>query len=348
MNINFNNNFLKYSTFLTMFLSPLTSTAQLMEVDNVVKDPTEVPEPINRKNNKHLSFDLHVLEVLTDIDGSGNKAWVWTFNGTVPGPMIRVMEGDTVTVNVINDAENVEPHSVDLHAVVGPGGGAVVTESLPGETKSVTFKATRQGTYIYHCAAEGKAWEHVGYGMFGLIVVEPKGGLPLVDKEFYIGQFEWYHNNLPGTEDVSHGLPSNTLMLDEAQASTEQPNFYSFNGHKTALFDDNKKGNAMNVNQGDKVRFFFVNGGPNKGSNWHIIGTIFDKVYQGHFDDYLRNQETEYVPPASAAMFELTAEVPGDYLLVDHAIFRVPNGALGLLHVKDGPWPYDIFDPKPE
>lgn len=301
------------------------------DVGYVAKDPTEVPAPITRRSNEHLTFDLHPKEVLADIDGSGHKAWVWTFDGTVPGPMLRVMEGDTVTINIINDANNIEPHNIDLHAAMAPGGGAVFTEAEPGETKSFTFVATRQGTYIYHCAAEGQAWEHIGYGMFGLIVVEPRGGLPAVDKEFYVGQLEWYLKNAPNNEANAHGLPPNTLMLDEEQALNERPDIFTFNGHKNALTNDNIHGDAMHAQKGDTVRFFFVNGGPNIGSNWHIIGTIFDKTYQGHFSNPLVNQETEHVAPGSAAMFELEAKEAGTYLLVDHAIFRASIGALGFL-----------------
>jgi len=313
------------------------------DVGSVIKDPNLIPPPITRKQVKHVVIDLEAKEVLAEINSTGAKAWVWTFNGTVPGPLIRVMEGDTITINLLNNNENTRSHNIDLHAVIGPGGGAVVTESVPGERKSLTFKATRQGTYIYHCAAEGVPWTHIAHGMFGMIVVEPKGGLPKVDKEFYIGQSEWYHNDLGDPR-----LPSGTLTLDETQAATEIPNNWSFNGHKDALKD--VLTNEMHAKQGDTVRFFFVNGGPNKGANWHIIGTIFDRTYQGHFSDSLRNQETEYVAPGAAAMFELEMKVPGKYLLVDHAIYRVQNGALGFLHVdpvNPPSWPDDIYSPEP-
>ncbi len=331
---------------ITIFISTPTVIATPANVGFVIKDPTIIPPPISRHQTQHITIDLVAKEVLAKIDNTGATAWVWTFNGTVPGPLIRVMEGDKVTINLLNHNDNTASHNIDLHAVIGPGGGAVVTESIPGESKSLTFTATRQGTYIYHCAAEGVPWKHIGYGMFGMIVVEPKGGLPKVDKEFYIGQSEWYHNN-PGDPITSaFSLPSGTLMLDEAQATTEKPNNWSFNGHKEAL-----KGNLtsqMHAKQDDTVRFFFVNGGPNKGANWHVIGTIFDKTYQGHFSDVLRNQETEYVAPGAAAMFELKTQVPGTYLLVDHAIFRVKNGALGFLHVDPvGPWPDEIYSPEP-
>ncbi len=307
--------------------------AQPPSVGNVSKDPSDVPPPLHRTSPSSVTVNLVAKEVLTDIDGSGATSWVLTYNGTIPGPMIRVMEGDTVTVNLTNDPANVKPHNIDLHAAMAPGGGAVATSSLPGETKSFTFKAARQGTYVYHCAAGGKPWEHIGNGMYGLIVVEPKGGLPIVGREFYIGQNEWYHTPpLDGIE-VANNLPAGTLMLNNDQALLESPTFVSFHGHKKALTDPTLFGDKMHAAQGEKLRFFFVNGGPNEGSNWHIIGTVFDKTYQGHFKDALRNQETEFVVPGAGVTFELTAPIPGKYLVVDHAIFRVSNGALGYLTV---------------
>ena len=338
-----NKNYFQSIILTVLILTTSSIFATPPDVGTVIKDPNLIPPPITRKQTRHVVIDLEAKEVLAEINSTGAKAWVWTFNGTVPGPLIRVMEGDTVTINLLNNSKNTRSHNIDLHAVIGPGGGAVVTEGAPGETKSLTFTATRQGTYIYHCAAEGVPWTHIGYGMFGMIVVEPKGGLPKVDKEYYVGQSEWYHNNLGDT----NGLPSGTLTLDETQAATEIPNNWSFNGHKDAL--KGELTNEMHARQGDRVRFFLVNGGPNKGANWHIIGTIFDETYQGHFSDSLRNQETEYVAPGAAAMFELEMKVPGKYLLVDHALFRVKNGALGFLHVDPvGAWPDDIYSPEPD
>lgn len=319
-----------------LLISNFSAHAQPPLLDNVAKDPSDVPPPLNRLLPTSVTINLTAKEVLTDIDGSGAKAWVWTYNGTIPGPMIRVMEGDNVTVNLTNDPANAKPHNIDLHASMAPGGGGVVTSSNPGETHSFTFKAVRQGTYVYHCAAAGKPWEHVGNGMYGLIVVEPKGGLPKAKREFYIGQNEWYHTPpLDGIE-LANNLPAGTLMLNNDQALLESPTFVSFNGHKKALTDPTLFGDKMHAIQGEKLRFFFVNGGPNEGSNWHIIGTIFDKVFQGHFGDPLRNEETEYVVPGAGATFELIAPpISGKYLVVDHAIFRVSNGALGYLTVDD-------------
>ena len=309
---------------LPVLLFPLMNSAYaLQDVADVIKDPTEVPAPITRKAPQYVTINLTAKEVLTDIDGSGRKAQVWTFGGTVPGPMIRVMEGDTVKLNLTNDSQNVEPHNIDLHAVMAPGGGAATTNTLPGETATLVFKAARQGTFVYHCAAEGKAWEHIANGMIGLIVVEPIGGLPKVDKEFYIGQSDWYHT--PDTDGI--------LKLNEDQALMEKPSFFTFNGHKQALSSPDYHGKSIKVKPGEKVRFFFTNGGPNKGSHFHVIGAVFDKTYQSHFGDFQRNQETEYVSPGSAVTFDMVMPTEGTFIIVDHSIFRASNGALGFMIV---------------
>ena len=160
-------------------------------VADVAKDPSEVPA----SPTGDVTVDLDVVEVVANL-GPG-PAWVWAFatkdgKPTVPGPMIRVREGNHVTVNLCNKVGNIEPHNLDFHASMGPGGGAAVTGVEPGECKTFTFKAMRQGAYIYHCAAEGMPWEHVSYGMYGLIQVDPPGGLQPGYKEFYVGQSDWY------------------------------------------------------------------------------------------------------------------------------------------------------------
>lgn len=317
----------------------VVGAAAVSVTDNVVKDPAEVPPPIHRHEPATVTVNLVAKEVVANIT-SGKSFYFWTYNGTVPGPMVRVMEGDTVVVNLENDAANVHPHNIDFHAVMGPGGGAIVTNVKPGETKTLIFKAMRAGAYAYHCAAEGKPWEHVSHGMYGLIMVEPKGGLKKVDKEFYVGQGEWYLKPAPNSDPAI----ANLFDLDENKAMTEDPDYFTFNGHTDAL----KNIKNMYVNQKDKVRMFFVTGGPDIGSNFHVIGQVFDKVYTGDPDSFTRNEETVYVAPGDAAVFEFETLVPGKYLLVDHALWRASKGASGFLNVnKTKSWPFDIYDSIP-
>jgi nitrite reductase (NO-forming) len=323
---------------------------------SVAKDPREVPAPITRTTPEVVKVDLHVREVVAEVDPGKTFAF-WTFNGTVPGPFIRAMEGDTVEVTLTNEMSSAEPHNLDFHAAIGPGGGAPVTEVAPGETKTFSFRATRRGAYIYHCSGEGMPWEHVSHGMFGLIQIDPPGGLPSGYKEFYIGQSEWYlgQGGAEEEEHADHAGPRPAFNVDMDKAAAEKPDFYSFNGHTKALASTAMFGGAMQVQQGDKVRLFFVNSGPNKISSFHVIGEIFDRVYGGHPDDAVRNEETVVVPPGSAVVAEFEAAVPGEYLLVDHALFRVPKGAAGVLHVTpteqpsagrpNGSWPTELYSP---
>jgi nitrite reductase (NO-forming) len=303
-------------------------------VSDVIKNPAEVPPPITRSNPSTVTVNLVAKEVIAGLDPA-KQFLFWTYNGTVPGPMVRVMEGDTVVVNLANDPNNTHTHNIDFHAVMGPGGGAAVTNVAPGETKTLTFKAMRAGAYIYHCAAEGKPWEHVSHGQYGLIIVEPKGGLPAVDKEFYVGQGEWYLK--PDQESGGY------YDLDTNKAQSEHPDFFTLNGNTKALPKGNTK---MVVNQGDRVRLFFGTGGPNIGSNFHIIGQIFDKVYTGDPKDFRKNEETVYIAPGDGAVFEFVTLVPGDYNMVDHALWRASKGAMGFLHVNPrGLWPFEIYFP---
>jgi nitrite reductase (NO-forming) len=326
-------------------------------VATVAKDPRQVPA----SPKGDVVIDLDVVEVLAQV-APGKTAWVWTFAEkggapTVPGPMIRVRQGNHVTINLCNTLENQEPHNIDFHASMGPGGGAAATNVMPGECKTLRFKASRAGSYIYHCAGEGMPWEHVAYGMYGLIHVDPPFG-PISNgfKEFYVGQSDWYLQ-VDEALNEEKGLPAGTYTLDSARAEAEHPTDFSFNGHTKALADPAIFGDAVMVTQNDKVRFYFVTGGPNIGSNWHIIGTVFDAVYKGWPLQPEINEETVYVAPGSAAVFELSAPVPGKFLLVDHALFRVPKGAAGYMTVmckvpRDPltgscpTWPHDLFSPE--
>lgn len=299
---------------------------------NVVADPAQVPAPITRTEPQTVKIALEAKEVEAELADGATYAF-WTFDGTVPGPLLRVMEGDTVEITLTNSISNTVSHNIDLHAVNGPGGGAAVTNVAPGETKTFTFQALNPGPYIYHCAFP-PPFHHNAQGMYGGIVVEPKGGLAPVDREFYVVQGEWYTTGKAG--DKGNQL----FSFDKALA--EQAEYVTFNGHLDAL----TKLKPLQAKVGETVRIFFGNGGPNLGSNFHLIGEIWDKVYPGSPNTFIENEETWYVPPGSMSIFEFKLDVPGSYTLVDHALWRVAKGAAGLL-TAEGEWDPAIYSPDP-
>lgn len=299
---------------------------------SIVRSPADVPAPVgNRKQSVH-----HIVEMTTvEVDGvlaDGTTYRYMTFDGQVPGPMLRMKVGDTMDLILHNDASSTLPHSIDLHAVTGPGGGAVYTQTTAGQTTSFSFRALNPGLYVYHCATPSVA-HHITSGMYGLILVEPEGGLPPVDHEFYVMQGELYTMQPFGTK--GHLDFNYEAMLDE------QPEYFVFNGAAGALAQD---AHALRANVGDTVRIFFGVGGPNFTSSFHVIGEIFDRVYdQASLTAApLTDVQTTLVPPGGAAMVEFTLDVPGRYILVDHALSRLERGLVGFLYV-EGPENPSVF-----
>lgn len=313
--------------------TPTVEPARPLDVPNVVRDPSDVPPPITRTEPTTVKITLTIKEVVSEL-ADGTTYSFWTFDGTVPGPMLRVMQGDTVELTLVNPETNLLAHNIDLHAVNGPGGGAAVTNVQPGESRTFTFKPLNAGVFVYHCAFP-PPWHHIAQGMYGAILVEPPGGLPPVDREFYVMQGEWYTSEPFGTK--GH------MEFDDAKAYAEQPEYYTFNGNVSALTTIH----PLQANVGESIRLFFGVGGPNIGSNFHIIGEIFDKVFSGSPDTYIANEETWYVPPGSVSTFEFGLDEPGTYLLVDHALFRAGHGALGQL-VVSGDHDDSIYSPQPD
>ena len=303
--------------------------AQATDAPNVARDPADVPPPITRTEPTTVQVSLTAKEVVAEL-ADGTTYAFWTFGGTVPGPMVRVMEGDTVEFTLTNDLSSVNGHNIDFHAVNGPGGGAEVTNVAPGETATFTWKALHAGAFVYHCAFP-PPMHHIAQGMYGAIVVEPVGGLPPVDREFYIMQGDWYTAGRLGNQ--GHQTFSNEKAL------AELPEYYTFNGHVQALTELY----PLQAEVGETVRVFFGVGGPNKGSNFHIIGEVFDRVYSGSDETFTANEEAWYVPPGSVSTFEMFLDVPGSYTIVDHALYRVQKGAAGVLVVSGEPNP-EVFD----
>ena len=282
-----------------------------------------VPAPLTRKGNKTVVLSFTAKEYVGDI-ADGVKYHFWSFNGTVPGPMARVRVGDMVEFHLSNPKTNTQQHNIDIHAVNGPGGGAAVSTVSPGESKVFTFKAQAPGLFIYHCAA-GSIVDHISNGMYGLILVEPKGGLAKVDREFYVMESEFFAG-----EPDKNGVAA----FDITRGLAEHPTYVVFNGKQGGLMG----ANVLKAKVGETVRMYFGNIGPNGISSFHIIGEIFDKVYQegGLGGTVHTGIQTTLVPSAGATIVEFKVDVPGAYTLVDHSIFRVAKGAIGQL-VVEGP-----------
>ena len=290
----------------------------------VLTDAPLVPPPITRKEPTKVVVHLEVREVTKRL-ADGVDYTFWTFGGQVPGKFIRVREGDLVEFHLSNHQSSKMPHNIDLHAVTGPGGGAASSFTAPGHSSQFSFQVLNPGLYVYHCAT-APVGMHVANGMYGLILVEPKAGLPPVDREYYVMQSEFYTKGKYGEEGLQ--------PFDMEKAIAEQPPYVVFNGGVGALVGDN----AVKAKVGERVRLFVGNGGPNLISSFHVIGEIFDNVYiEGGTVAAQHDVQTTLVPAGGSAIVEFKVEVPGTLVLVDHAIFRAFNkGALGMLKV-EGP-----------
>lgn len=293
---------------------------------DITRDPTDLPPSIGNRAPQNIRVDLETVELVGKLADGTTYAY-WTFNGLVPGPFLRVRVGDTVEVHLKNLANSSMTHSVDFHAVTGPGGGAVFTQSQPDAETMFTFQALNPGLYVYHCATPMVA-QHISNGMYGLILVEPEGGLPPVDREFYVMQGEIYTAQPFGTAGALTG--DITKLLDEA------PEYFVFNGAALALASD---AHALRAKVGETVRIYFGVGGPNFISSFHVIGEIFDRVYDqaSLTSKPLTDVQTTLVPPGGATMVEFKVEVPGRYILVDHALSRLQRGLAGYLYVEGDP-----------
>lgn len=298
-----------------------TPAGELPVIDAVTTHAPEVPPAIDRDYPAKVRVKMETVEKTMKMD-DGVEYHYWTFDGDVPGRMIRVREGDTVEVEFSNNPSSTVPHNVDFHAATGQGGGAAATFTAPGRTSTFSFKALQPGLYIYHCAV-APVGMHIANGMYGLILVEPKEGLPKVDKEFYIVQGDFYTKGKKGAQGLQ--------PFDMDKAVAEQPEYVVFNGHVGSIAGDN----ALKAKAGETVRMYVGNGGPNLVSSFHVIGEIFDKVYVEGGKLINENVQSTIVPAGGSAIVEFKVDIPGSYTLVDHSIFRAFNkGALGQLKVE--------------
>ncbi len=302
-------------------------TDDLPTEEAMLTSAPNVPPPIVRHHSARVVVHLEVREVVHRL-ADGVEYTFWTFGGGVPGKFIRVREGDVVEFHLGNHPSSKMPHNIDLHAVTGPGGGATSSFTAPGHSSQFTFTALRPGIFVYHCATAPVPM-HIANGMYGMILVEPKDGLPKVDREYYVMQGEVYTSGRNGEEGLQ--------MFDPVKAVDEQPPYIVFNGAVGSLVGDN----ALTAKVGETVRLYFGVGGPNLMSSFHVIGEIFDTVYpEGALLNPQHNIQTTIVPPGGATSVEFKVEVPGTFVLVDHALSRAFNkGTLGMLKVSGSSTP---------
>lgn len=322
-------------------LPPIGPEKLPLDTPYISRNPADVPKATNRTSPATVHIYLEAVEVNAEIE-PGVSFQYWTFNGTVPGPMFRVHVNDTVIVHFHNSATSMMPHSVDFHAVTGPGGGMAASMSNPGEWGNFSFKALVPGLFVYHCGTPNVP-THVSMGMYGMILVEPDRGLPYYDsrgqpiKEFYVMQGELYT--------VWPVHTKGNQLFDGAKLANETPTYVVFNGRWQAL-----TGNySLRANVNDTVRIYFGVGGPNLASSFHIIGEIFDEVWflGDLIDPPLHGVQTVPVNPGGAVVVQLGVQYPGNYVLVDHSLTRALDmGCLGLLTVT-GPKDATIFEPLP-
>lgn len=296
--------------------------------------PPMVPRPVGKRAATKLIVDMEVVEKEMEMTDGVSYVY-WTFDGTVPGSFIRTRVGDEIEFHLKNHPDSKLPHNIDLHAVTGPGGGAKSSFVAPGHEVVFNFKTLNPGLYVYHCAT-APVGMHIANGMYGLILVEPEGGLPPVDKEYYIMQGDFYTEGEHG----ERGLQA----FDMNKAVDEDADYVVFNGSVGALTGEN----AITAEVGETVRLFVGNGGPNLVSSFHVIGEIFDKVHVEGGNMVNENVQTTLIPAGGSAMVEFKVDVPGEYILVDHSIFRAFNkGAIGILEV-EGPENKEVFGGKSE
>ena len=280
------------------------------------------PKAPARRDGKVHDIELVMTEQeMTVAEGFVQK--VWTFNGTVPGPVIRVKVGDTIRIRLKNAAENELPHSIDFHSSQVAWNDEM-TSINPGEEKVYEWTADYAGVWMYHCGTP-PALHHIANGMYGMVIVEPAEGLPPVDSEFALVQSEWYLGPQKGVTD-----------LTKASAAAPAPDFVVFNGVASQYVDA-----PLKVDTGKRVRIFVLNAGPNIDSSFHIVGTIFDSVIKEGVALVKGNPgnwgaQAVDLSPAQGAIVEFTTAEDGLYPIVTHAFNFVGRGALGLIQAGDG------------
>jgi nitrite reductase (NO-forming) len=323
--------------------------AKLPRVEQVLVPPPAVPEheQVDKDGFKVIAVRLVVQEKQVVIDDQGTKYWAFTYNGTMPGPMIVAHEGDYIEATIVNPAGNTFEHNIDFHASTGALGGGGLTHVQPGEQVTLRFRATRAGVFIYHCAPGGVMipW-HVVHGMNGVVMVLPRGGLTdgkgaslHYDKAFYIGEQDIYIKKGANGRYRSYASAAEGMGDELKVMETEIPSHVIFDGSFSALTGDH----AMKAAVGDTV--LIVHESANRDTRPHLIGGHGDYVWErGKFNNPPAvDQETWFVAGGSAGAALYKFRQPGVYAYLSHNLIdAVLKGATAQFKV-EGKWDDDLM-----
>ena len=268
--------------------------------------------PVARERTTRLQFTAQEVPIRVSDD---TVISAWTFDGDIPGPIVHVKQGDTVEFTLVNHGSI--PHSMDFHAAqIDP---KVAFRSVaPGQPVSYTFRARFPGAFMYHCGTS-PVLMHIGSGMVGAIIVDPPSPLPPA-KEFVLVESEYYLG----------AAAAGVMPFDYTKMLATLPDYVVFNGRPSQYMTA-----PIKVRVGDRVRFYVVNAGPTHPCNFHVVGEQFDTVYLGAPPGFpLRGVQTFAVAPEGGMIFEMLADIPGEFVFVNHGFGHGQKGAIGILSVE--------------
>ncbi len=331
-------------------LTPATATdvdsLPRVKVDLVDPPFVHAHEQVATGGPKVVEFTMNIIEKKIALDDNGAEYWASTFNGTVPGPLMVVHEGDYVELTLINPPTNELMHNIDFHSATGALGGGALTQVNPGERCVLRFKATKPGVFVYHCAPPGMVAWHVVSGMNGAIMVLPRDGLkdrngkPVTyDKVFYVGEQDFYVPRDEAGAWKTYGSPGESYEDVVAVMKTLTPTHVVFNGKVGALTGDN----AMKAKVGETVAF--VHSQANRDTRPHLIGGHGNHVWAtGKFNNPPEEGlETWFIPGGTAGLMVYTFEQPGIYAYVNHNLIEAFELGAAAHVVVEGEWNDDLM-----
>jgi nitrite reductase (NO-forming) len=297
---------------LQSFAGTTAADAEALAQAHVAYDPVLPPVPPGDLVRVTMTLKDMVVEI-----APGVRYTTWAFDGHgAPGPVVHVREGQTVEMTLVNGGAI--PHSIDFHAArIAPD--VAFRDIAPGDSFTFRFEAGDPGVYMYHCGTK-PVLAHIANGMYGAIVVDPASPLPKADREYVLVASEWYLNGDGVLQPAS---------LDMTKARATMPDWTTFNGYANQYVT-----HPLTSKPGETVRFYVVAAGPTLDTNFHVVGTIFDRAWvNGDMTQFQRGVQTVGVPAGGGAVFDVTIDEPGLYPFVSHAFAHVDLGQVGLLKV---------------